>query len=257
MDPEEQTPEPVVQDPTPTPPAEPEITGPWANDLAKHFEDPAQRAAVDAFLRETVQPYSTKLEQQLAGLKPAQQLYEDFVANPNETFIAIAEELYQEDGAKAIQDQLTALFGEQEDTVVTDTPETPPALDPEDKAAVEWAKQQAIQQQYNAEFERVKGLDEYKDIPAEDWELFHPFVASAEGDFDAAAAGFNQWRAQVESRYKPADPDPEPDPEAPVTLDSTTPPAPPVAKDYKNIDDAIEDWFAEERPQAPPVVGSV
>lgn len=245
----------VVADAAPEPAAPETPTGPWANDLATHFEDPGQRAAVDAFLRETVQPYSTKLEQQLAELKPAEQLYSDLVANPQDTFLAISEELFGEDGAKAISEQL---FGSQEEPVVTNPETTQPAINPEDQAAIDWAKQQAITEQYNAEFERVKGLDDYKDVPAEDWDLFHPFVASAEGDFDAAAAGFAQWRSQVESRYKPAEEPPAPDPDAPATLgDVTTPPAPPIQKDYKNIDDAIEDFFSETRPAAPPVVGSV
>jgi hypothetical protein len=97
-------------------------------------------------------------------------------------------------------------------------------------------------------------------VPAEDWALFHPFVASAEGDFDAAAKGFSEWRSQVAQRYAPPAPDPDPDP-APPTL-GTDPAAtvPPVEKKYTGadgLDNALEDFFAENRAGAPPVVGSV
>jgi predicted RNA-binding Zn ribbon-like protein len=115
MDPVEQTPE-GVQDPTPTAPepAAPAPSGPWANDLTSHFEDPSERARVDAFLRETVQPHVTRIEQERAQLKPAEQLYADLVENPADTYVALTEELFGEDATKAIQDQLTALFGQED-----------------------------------------------------------------------------------------------------------------------------------------------
>lgn len=256
-----QTPE-GVQDPsapevTPDPPA---AAGPWAKDLTTHFPDPAEAARVDAFLRSTVQPYSTQLEQKLAEAGPAQQLYSDLLADPAGTYSTLTEELFGEDGRKAVEEQLTNLFGEEpeETPTVTEPTNTAPPLDPADKDAIEWAKQQATQQAYNAELERVKGLDEYKDVPPEDWDLFHPFVASANGDFDAAAKGFGQWRAQVQERYAPPAVEPDPADPAPPTLGTdSAQTTPPVAKQYTNIDDAIEDFFAESRPAAPPVVGSV
>lgn len=255
-----QTPPGVQDQPVVDPPAAAETSappaGPWANDLATHFEDETVRSQVDTFLRETVQPYSTKLEQQLAGLKPAEQLYADLVDNPSDTYLALTEELFGEAGAKAIQDQLTTLFGDPEEPIVPDPAVTPPTINPEDQEAIDWAKQQATQQAYDAEFGRIKGAN--PDVPAEDWELFHPFVASASGDFDAAAQGFNAWRGQVEQRYKPAEPPPPPDPAAPAVVgDTPTPPAPPVQRDYRNIDDAVDDFFNEQRAAAPPVVGSV
>jgi hypothetical protein len=82
-----------------TPPAAspaPASDGPWAKDLAENFEDPATRAAVDEFLRTTVQPHVTKLEQATAPNRDAEKLWNDFRESPVETYLAVSGELFGE-----------------------------------------------------------------------------------------------------------------------------------------------------------------
>src|SRR3954471_5592732 len=62
---------------TPAVPAAPAPRGPWADELQTRFTDADQRAQVDAFLRESAQPHVTRVEQERAGLRPAEQLWND------------------------------------------------------------------------------------------------------------------------------------------------------------------------------------
>jgi hypothetical protein len=91
--------------------------GPWAEDLNSRFEDEAQRQAVDAFLREKVQPYVTQLEQES---RPALELYKDLRANPAATYVEITEDLFGEDEAKAISAYLESRYNDEQQPVVPD-----------------------------------------------------------------------------------------------------------------------------------------
>jgi hypothetical protein len=88
-------------------------------------------------------------------------------------------------------------------------------------------------------------------------ELIHPFMASAP-DPETAYAGYQTFKAQFAATHgaTPADPVDAPAPPAVLGSEGTVAATPPVAKDYKNIDEAMDDWFAERRAAAPPVVGS-
>jgi hypothetical protein len=81
-----------------TPPVVPEPqAGPWASDLEAYIQDPAARAQADKFLREKIQPRTTKLEQESSQYKPARELYDDLVNDPDNTLLAVATQLYGED----------------------------------------------------------------------------------------------------------------------------------------------------------------
>jgi hypothetical protein len=103
---------------------------------------------------------------------------------------------------------------------------------------------------YNAKIKELQGAHPDLDI---DGDAIAPFVVTAEGDWDTAVKEYEKWY----SRFKPREVSPEdvPDPpEAPQVLgDAPTPP--PTEKKYANMDEALDDWFAEERAKtAPPTL---
>lgn len=238
------------------PPAEPPSGGsPWDADLAALVPDEALRGQVSGYLGEKWQPRMTQLEQELAAAKPGSAMYDDFLKDPIGTYRAI--------GAQMFGDE----FGVQLDTMLegdeTPPPVTPaeqlaaPPMDPRVQAVVEAHETQQHQAQYRQNLDRLKGPD--PENPQLNEELFHPFVVAAEGDFDQAFASYKEWEKQVAAAYgPPAVVDPAAPP-APVTLaEGGT--APPVAKKYTSIDEALYDTLDEmraTRTPAPATVGSV
>lgn len=235
--------------PTPAP----ELTGPWADQLKSSFEDPDQQAAVDAFLRSTVQPYVTKLEQSAADLTDAQRLYDDLNQNPGETFLAIAEELFGEDGAARVTEALRT--GE---AVVTPEGEVAAtsALSPEDKALLDHVRETKEAGEYEAALSAFVA-DGHEDVKTE---LFHPFVHAAEGDFEVAYVGYKQFLEDWKTENGGATEDPSEDEvdTAPPALGASTAAGttPPLQAKHQSIDEALDDFMAEQRSTAPPV-GSV
>jgi hypothetical protein len=61
---------------------------------------------VDQFLRETVQPHVTRVEQ--SRTPEAEELYNALNENPAEAFMAITTELWGEDAAETVRQALTA-----------------------------------------------------------------------------------------------------------------------------------------------------
>src|SRR5690349_8595531 len=97
----------------PAPPATPAPTpdAPWAADLASVFQDEAERARVDQFMREKYQPYVTQLEQKHA---PARQLYDALQSeNSLETYLGLAEQLYGEEAANYLAEKIIEKYGEE------------------------------------------------------------------------------------------------------------------------------------------------
>lgn len=240
------------------PAAQGQGSGPWTNDLASTFEDEGIRTQVDTFLRDKVQPYVTQLEQRS---KPSPedelgiQLYNDLREDPSSTYLAITEELFGEDGALAIQRALAESFGvELEDEPASAQPSGD--LDPRVARAVEHIERQEAREAYDSALTELKGQD-----PELDEELFHPFVVAADGDIQTAYRGYKQWSDRVKSTYAPAEEGAELDVSAAappvIGSDVQAPTAPPVQKTYESFDDAMDDFLADVRGGAPPVVGSV
>lgn len=240
-------PAPAAVTPPAPEPAAPPATAPWQADLEQYFEDPTARAAADRYLRERVQPHVTRLEQDTA---PARQLYSDLQESPEEAYLRLTEALW---GEEAVQQVLDALGTEQQQPAAPAAP-APADLAPEVKEAVEHYQAQKRQEAYEAEIKRVKPLvgDDF------DANEFHPFVLAAEGNFDTAVAGYQQWLTAVRSKYGPAAPE---QPAAPPALGTHTgggTPPPPVAPKYDSIDAALEATMDEIRSQnAPTTVGQV
>lgn len=225
-------------------------SGPWARDLEATFADPEVRQAVDGFLRSTVQPHVTKLEQQTADLADAQQLYTDLLEKPGETFLALTQELFGDDSADAVYKALQA--GD-----VVEVPDgeggtelevkNATALDPETASLLAQIKEERDTAAYNKAVSDVVEAhkDEIEVVPA----LFHPFVHSADGDMDAAYEGYKQHYTAWAAKYGgPAAVDPAAPAVAPATLGGSAPTgSTPVQKTYESLDSALDDFFNEQK----------
>lgn len=279
MDPEAQAVEPKTTDqpttevqepavPATEPTAQGQASGPWTKDLEGIFTDEDVRSQVDTFLRDKVQPYVTQLEQRSKpseDVEAATELYHDLREDPGSTYLAITEELFGPDAAATIQQSLLGVNADnpQDDLeYVSGDFDDDQTLPPRVARAVEAIEQREAAEQYDKQMSAVQTKD-----PEVDADLFHPFVVSAQGDFDAAYQGYRQWLDSAKSKLGVSG-DQQVDAQAvadavtqgaPPVLgsDSQAPTAPPTQKNYTSIDDALEDFFAEQRGTAPPVVGSV
>ncbi len=254
-------PAPVVEAPAPVveaPASEPANAGPWAADLSEYFGDNAEGiAAADRYLREKVQPRMTTLETEA---KPALELLKDFQSQPQETFLDVFEEVYGEERASQFE-----VFLKNEAPAPEATKEDGPALPPEVQEML--AERQATKdaEAYQEFLEGLKTTDTA--LTDDDIRFIHPFVQSANGDAEAAVAGYREYEKAFEAKVlakhnvTPAG-EPAP-PDAPATLgaDGTATVTPPGAtKEYKTYDqlgDAFDDFIAEGRKAAPAPVGSV
>lgn len=242
--------------------------GPWASDLESRFSDPAVREAVDGFLRETVQPYVTQLEQ----TRPAEavQLWEQLNENPGETFLGITEELFGAEAAESVRDALLGQFGEGDEPAGDDPAAAgvdiaagaDQKLDPRVERAVSFVEQQENQRLWDSGIAglRQKAAAEGEGVQVHE-ELIAPFVAAA-GDFDTAYAGYKKWYSQFRQQFGEA-PAPEPAPGEDSTpppvlgSDTTATSTPPTEKKYSTFDDALDDFFDNDmKKSAPTPVGS-
>jgi len=241
--------------PEPTPPAP---DSPWAKDIAEKFDDPALQGKVDEFLRENIQPYVTKLEQESQPSRDAERLWNDFSSDPNNTFRAVAVELYGQDTADKLIEAITDEGGQD----VND--ETPSDEDikfkvdadelPEDvQEAVDYIQQQRQKEEWDREFARINTEEK----PIEE-DLFYPFVTAADGDIDAAAEEYHKWAEKFRAKHgdlPTTDDVPKPEDTPPPTIDPGKGGAgsvPPTEKKYDSLDDAIDEFLAEQK--APPTV---
>src|SRR5436190_4659206 len=88
--------QPDVQEPA-APAPEIDQDAPWSSDLQERISDADVRAQVDQYVRDTVQPYVTQLEQGSAEDRFARKLWNDFTENPADTYIAVTREMFGED----------------------------------------------------------------------------------------------------------------------------------------------------------------
>lgn len=242
---------PAAAPPAPPAPAPTPGDGPWAADLQTLFTDEQVRGQVDQFLRSKVQPYTTQLEQQAAAARDAQRLYSDLNENPYDTYVALTTEMFGEEAGNALLAQLQQQVGAQEQQPAAPEQPTPPAgapADPRVENVINWFEQQQAEQQYDAELARIQQA--HPDVNAD---LFHPFVAAAEGDFDQAYQLYSTYGQQWAAANATAGEQPA----APPTLGSVGQTAPPGAGDPqpKTIADAVDAFVASQRAnaEAPPV----
>lgn len=227
--------------------------GPWAEDLNTRFEDEATRQAVDAFLREKVQPYVTQVEQEA---RPALELYRDLQANPGATYVELTEDLFGADDAKAITELLEGRYGDPQspapqEQVQQPTP-TEGQTDPRMQEMLNDWEEQRNEKLYDAELQRLQAIEVAaaqregrNPLPIKD-HLFRPFVVAEDGDMDKAFVGY---KAFVETARTELFGDAQVQEVAPPTLGGNTSGAtpPPTEKNYDgDYGAAIEDWAQEQ-----------
>lgn len=244
----------------------PTNSGPWANDLETRFADPEVRQTVDAFLREQVQPYVTRLEQ--GRNDEAERLYDELQSRPGDTYMAITEELFGAEVSQKVTDLLLTSFGEPDDS--TDAPVTPavPATDepaaaplnPRVEAMLKAFEDNESKQAYDAELARLKAKATADNTQPVIDELIAPFIVATNGDFDRAYQGYAKHYDQFRQQFGGA-------PAATTEVVVDTPPAvlgsdsaqqttPPVQAKFTSLDDAMDSYFDEQKVSPPAPVGS-
>jgi hypothetical protein len=255
-EPNEQTPEEGKTTETePTTPPELQDS-PWKSDIEAKFSDPEQRVAVDSFLRESVQPRVTQLEQATVANRDAERLWNDFVNDPVGTYNNVTEELFGADEAKKIQELISAQEEGRETELTAEEEEKAKQQlnDPRLTEIYEDFQNRKAREAYYNELEKLKAQhSEDEDAVAVEDELFHPFVVSADGDFDAAYDSYQEWGKKVGQAFGTDIPDEVKIPPTTVEDGQTVPPQ---TKKYRDLDEAMDDYFAEQK-SPPTTVGNV
>lgn len=251
-----ETPEPeATEEPTPAPAEPAEIAdSPWKADLESNFSDPKVRAEVDAYMRETVQPRITKLEQATAPNRDAERLWNDFISDPQATFHNVATEIYGEEESTKIKELLAAEAEGRESELSEEEEATAKEQvnDPRLKAVIEDFEARQAEEAYEVRLGELQ--EEHKDddgVVKVKAELFHPFVVAADGNFDAAYVQYQQWAKDAADEFGIKIPKAEDTTEeAPETVKGgTTPPS--TTPEFKDFDEALDAWEAEKK--NPPV----
>lgn len=251
----------VSTDAADTTTAAPTNTAPWAADLAATFEDEGVRSQVDGFMREKYQPYVTGLEQQVAGLKDAEEYYNDLTSDPGKTWVSLTHEILGDDLAAKVLGALSDEPASTTEAVTAATTETPStsALAPEDQQLLTEIREKKARDEYTR---KVDEFVEAKADPALKAQWFHPFIAAAGGNLDVAYGGYKEWVEDFKAGNTdatPAEAAAETVDEPVPTLNSNTGGAAqiPTEKKYKSMDAAIDDVWKDMVNAAPGTVGSV
>lgn len=167
---------------------------PWKQDIDSRFTDPETAAAVDQLIRERIQPRVTQLEQQLAGTRDAQGLWERIHQDPLGTFNALRDELvglgYPVAEATAAAE---ATINEAQTSPTAEPQHTAAAAQEDPRVAemyADWQRQRELAQ-YDATVEQIVNDPANADINPN---RYHTFVAAADGDFNRA---LEMYRADV------------------------------------------------------------
>lgn len=263
----------VVQDPVSTP--DPTVTapvvptpapsaGPWDQSLSTRFTDESVRGQVAAYLREEIQPYTTRLEQQAHTNEQALNLWNNFESDPINTYVQITHELLGEENANWLLEQMQQRVATQEEQQPEQTQEVqqPMALSPEDQQVLAWARSQQQASVYNEELARVMAQPENQDLVdakgkdgSSAFEHIAPFVHSAGGDFDRATAMLRsfvqQWGVPSAAPVTPEEPAPNA-----LGSDSTAQTgATETVQPNLSLNESIDEWMREQRElrNAPPM----
>jgi hypothetical protein len=232
--------------------------GPWASDLALLGLDDASLGKVDTFLRAKVQPYTTKLEQDVAATRPAATLYND-LTNPEKSvdaYVAITYEMFGQEAGEKLLATLQGQTAEQQQATVAaavapaeGTPQYA-QLDPETQAFLNEQRQESAERAYEKDLGATIAAN-----PDINPDHLHIWVAQADGDFNKAVELYRQYVADFI-----AAPAGETGATAPPVLGSDTGGAAasnmPVAPKHQTMEQAVENTVNLFKKQdAPPVVG--
>lgn len=246
--------------PTPaaaTPPA-PVGDGPWAQDLALLFEDESTRTRVDQFLRTKIQPHTTKLEQDLAAQRDAVELWSQLTDAPADAYADITQQLLG-DAAGPVLEYIKQL---QEQPAAPEQQPGEAPVDPRIAEVLQDYENRKAETYYDQEFARVLAAapdltDTNPDVQEAKQRLYHMCVNQEGGDFDKALALYRATAAPFGAPAPAAVPDPAAPPAIGSDAGGANPSAAPTEKKYGSLDEAINDFMAEQRAakQAPPVMG--
>lgn len=228
--------------------------GPWAKLIEERFSDPDLQAEVDAFLRENIQPYVTKKEEDAALAEGAKALYDDFQSDPGQAWVNVTAEIFGEDRANEVLAYLKSQGLEAEGDGPTD-PTPSSSLPPEQQQVLDWANEQRNRSLYEENLNALAAAHPEFDDKAR--KLIAPFITAADGDMEVAFAGYTAWLAEAVG--VPAAPEEPTTAEPPPVIGSGdgAPPAPPTVKRGQSLDAALDDFFNEQKSSAPPTVGSI
>jgi len=223
-------------------------SAPWSKDLETTFADPEIRASVDAFLRGNVQPHVTRLEQ---TSRDALELYNDLQDTDKaaQAYYSVTQELFGDELADRV---LAALKAEEPEAEEEEVEEATPDDEVAEMLAERRAQKQA--ETYRKALDELKSEKQLGEEFMED--LFHPFVAGAGGDLDAAYAAYQEYYDKFKSVFTGTPSVTPAEVPAPPTL-GTAPASGPTQKQYSSVSDAVNDMFAEMSAGPPPTVGAV
>lgn len=249
--------------PEPTPEPAPASNAPWAQELASTFADDSIRSQVDEFLRGQIQPYVTKLEQESVQNRDANRLWNDFAEDPYDTYVGVTKELFGDEVALKIASALEADDEPDYNPEENDVSDIDPLAIDEDelpdsvRSAVEYFQQQQQEAAWAQEMARIQ--EENPDLEIDE-KLFDPFVVAADGNFDVAVAGYEDFVNTAKQKFGLEVGDlssVDAGNAAPAVIDSSSsaPSTPPQQQSYESLDDAMDAFFAEQN-APPPVVGS-
>lgn len=189
------------------------LTGtPWADDLNLLFDDAATRSKVDEYMRTKIQPHTTKLEQDLAGLKDAQRYYTDLQNDPGQTALNIIVERYGADAANEIGEYLNAQAQAQQAAA-------PPVAQLDPRVMQQFQEmQQQIQSFHEAQAESAydqamnTAIGANPDIDPKDLAIFVAQTEDADGlvDFDQGVANYRAFAAKFGKPAEQAPPENQP-----------------------------------------------
>ncbi len=131
-----------------------------------------------------------------------------------------------------------------------------PARDPEVDAWISKLQAQEDAQAYETEVNALAAQDpRLRSLPNGE-AVFHGYVAATEGDLVKAYEGWKVW-ADAASGALPAPPAADAGAPPVVGSDAAGSTAPPVQPGKQTLDQALNDFFNEQRAAAPPPVGTV
>ncbi len=194
------------------PPAAPAVEpaalpdAPWAKDRDTLFADPASRTAFDTYMRTTAQPYTTKLEQDKADLAERAAWFDDLNADPDAVLRDAIEQTYGADKAQEFAALIAA--GVAPEAAAEEVVPAKAELDPEDRAAIDYAKDRRAKDalaEYMAEVDAL--IVEHPHVAKD---AFHLYVKE-HGDLAEALTAYN-------AHFPPPAKEEPPAPTAPATL---------------------------------------
>lgn len=212
-------------------------TGAWSLDSF----DESVRPQVDEFLRESVQPYVTKLEQ--SG-KTGSELIEALQEDPSTTLLGLAQALYDEEEYERFSN---AFLGSEPEAAEVETDAEESTDQPESwvdgyKEFIEASAKEKETAARDAEYQDY--LETFSEVyPDVKTNLIHPFLHVSDMDHENAVSLYRGFVEEVKKELFPDFTGVEL-PNAPAVLTPAGNPAPATASNPATLDDAMKIYRA-------------